>query len=304
MAVVLLGNCQIAGLARCMRVMNPSLEVRAFTFPGPASQRQLVEDCVRASEITFVQTARALAAFREFRAALAPRVIVFPRVYFAAYHPDILYVRSGDHLVETPLGHYNSKIVLAGYLQGLSVEATVALFDESVFRRLGYLEAWDASVALLRREIAESDVKLDDVPAKWTGCGAFMYSVNHPRLRVLGDVARAMLRTARLAARTSNPETYLHDELKTAVIWPIYPAIAATHGIGGDYCFKVPTTGAEPATLSHSPSTKGIRHGRFNRIPSISRHSVNGCLRSRLAATVRCHGWLRQARRVKGRSTA
>ena len=229
--------------------MSPGLEVREFLFPGPADERPQVEDCMKASEITFVQTGPALAAFRESCATLARRVVVFPSIYFAAYHPDLLYLRSADRYVETPLFHYNSKLALAGYLEGLSVDSTVALFEASVFRRVGYLDAWDTSVTFLRREIAKSDVKLDDVPARWSRGGAFMYSVNHPRLRVLADVAHAMLCSAGLRSRTSNPETYLLDWTKKGAIWPIYPVIAAALGVDGDYCFKSHSTDAEPTIL-------------------------------------------------------
>src|SRR3974390_3227033 len=103
MATVVLGNCQVSSLAPCLRVMIPGLEVREFMFPGRASERHLVERCVKASEITFVQTGPALAAFRESYAALAQRVIAFPAIYFAAYHPDLVYLRSSDRYVETPL---------------------------------------------------------------------------------------------------------------------------------------------------------------------------------------------------------
>jgi hypothetical protein len=229
--------------------MSPGLQIREFVFPGSETEYQRIEECLKASEIAFVQTGLALAGYRKSFSAIAPRVIVFPAIYFAAYHPDLLYLRSADHYVETPLLHYNSKLAFAGYLEGLSVDATVELFEESVFRRVGYLDAWDTSVRFLRREIGRSDLKLDDVPARWSKAGAFMYSVNHPRLRVLADVAHAMLRSAGLNPRTSNPETYLVDRAKSGPVWPIYPAIGAALGIEGDYCFKRRATEAEPTIL-------------------------------------------------------
>lgn len=249
MNIVLLGNCQVAGVARCLTVMNPALAVRAFVFPGPQAERDLVDEALRGCDVAFVQTARALEAFRS-AALQAPRVVVFPRIYFAALHPDIVYLTSGGALVETPLGHYNSKLTVAGYLRGLSIEQTLELFEAATFRRLGYLDAWEASSELLRGEIAASDVALEQVPERWAKAGTFMYSVNHPRLRVLADVAAAMLRTIGVDMRTSRADTYVHDELKSAVVWPVYPDVARAYGLEGDYCFKTQGAGPAAAMLS------------------------------------------------------
>jgi hypothetical protein len=248
---LILGNCQISGLAKCMRVMNPSLEIESIGMSSIEKDVDYVRDQLRRSDLVFLQT-NAKNRFAELFSDESDRVLLYPRIYFAAYHPDIVYLQSAGRLVETSLGHYNSKLVLAGYLKGLTVRETTALFNRKVFQRIGYLDAWASALSVFLRDFRQTSLTLHDAPSKWLRRGCFMYSINHPKLLVLADLARTMLLARGLEVRTSNPEEYVQDDFKAGPIWPVYPEIAAAYGIEGDYCFKTPANDSDLRILDLS----------------------------------------------------
>jgi hypothetical protein len=251
MKVSVLGNCQIAGIAKCMRVMNPHLEVETLDLASVGRDVDRVRDRMRANDVIFLLTL-ARKRYPELFSEVSDRILLFPRIFFPAYHPDIAYLYSSGNLVGTPIGDYNSKLTLAGFLKGLTPRETAKLFNRDVFRNVGYLDTWDFSLANLRREARETKLNLDDAPLKWSKSGCFMHSINHPKLHVLADLARTMLMAGGLEVRTSNPENYVQDDLKRGPIWPVYPEIAAGFGIEGDYCFKTTANDPDPKILDLS----------------------------------------------------
>jgi hypothetical protein len=70
-----------------------------------------------------------------------------------------------------------------------------------------------------------------------------MHAHNHPRLRVLLDVAKALLE--RLGENTLPVEAldYLQDTFAVSATWPVYPEIAERLGIRGSYLFKPASVG-------------------------------------------------------------
>ena len=251
MKALIFGDCQISGIIRCIRVMNPHLEIETIDIESIKTNVRHVRDRLRTCDLFFLQTS-AKNRFPELVSDNADRILLFPHVYFLAYHPDIVYLHSAENLVVTPLSHYNSKLVVAGYLKGLNARETTALFNRDVFQKIGYLDAWKNAMSVFLRDARQTRLALDEAPSKWSRTGCFMYSVNHPKLHVLADLARTMLIAAGLEIRTSNPEKYIQDDLKSGPIWPVYPEIAATYGIEGDYCFKTMEIESKPRIISLS----------------------------------------------------
>ena len=189
MKAVIVGNCQIDAIANCMRAMNSTLEIDSIGVELIEKNAADTRDRVRSSDLVFLQTV-AKNRFPEIFSDDSERVLLFPRIYFAAYHPDILYLRSAGRLVASPLGDYNSKLVLAGFINGLTARETIELFSRDVFRRIGYLDAWDSAVSVFLNEAHQASLGLDEGPLKWSRSGCFMHSLNHPKLHVLADLAR------------------------------------------------------------------------------------------------------------------
>ncbi len=65
-----------------------------------------------------------------------------------------------------------------------------------------------------------------------------MYSVNHPKLFVLADLAAGALASCGVTADPQLCEDYVPDNVKLGAVWPVYPEIAARFGLNGSYRFK------------------------------------------------------------------
>jgi hypothetical protein len=170
----------------------------------------------------------------------AGKVLYYPRIHFEAFHPDIAYVYHGTELVCTPMHHYNSKLVLLGYLRGLDIADTINLFADPIYERAGFLSLWDLSRRALLAEGETAGFPLKELFADWSRKGCFMHSINHPRLLVLAGIARDLLLRLNLPVRSARPEDYLPDNLAQSSVWPVYPEIATRLGLQGDHAFKIP----------------------------------------------------------------
>jgi hypothetical protein len=178
-----------------------------------------------------------------YLASQLPNVVHFPSIVFPAFHPDIVYVQyrgRNDELemLKSPLGDYHSSLILFGFLEGFTPAQTKRLFAEDVLRRVGFLDAWLPA----QQELLEAGEKVSMPLGKefiaWSRQGCFMHSINHPRLFVLCDLTRVMLRRTGLRFRDEDPSLFLIDDLMTSIIWPTYPPIARSLGITGSYVFK------------------------------------------------------------------
>ncbi len=65
-----------------------------------------------------------------------------------------------------------------------------------------------------------------------------MYTVNHPKIRVLFDIAKVFLES--LSIKTVSAGILPLDNLVNGPCWPVYPEIGEHYGVGGTYLFKVP----------------------------------------------------------------
>ena len=80
--------------------------------------------------------------------------------------------------------------------------------------------------------------------ARWSRRGAFMHVINHPKVFVLGDIARRLLTESGVEPQPVAVEDYLDDELARDVVWPLYPPVAELFGLTGSYLFKSKPRGA------------------------------------------------------------
>lgn len=177
------------------------------------------------------------------RIAQAARLCVpIPTIVFPAFHPDIVYICHKGGLFGSAMGDYHSALIVYGFARGFSADAIVSLFRADVFARLGYLDGWFAARDALLEMSRAHGCDLDRLFAGWMRRGCFMHTINHPKLFVLGDLARHALGQAGLPGRTAACEDYLPDPLSGS-IWPVYPEIAARIGVAGSTTFKPPLGG-------------------------------------------------------------
>lgn len=170
------------------------------------------------------------------------RFVQIPVIVFPAFHPDLVYVGdladpSGRGHVRTGLGPYNSALALYGYLSDLSVEETLRLFDGDVYAGLGYGAMWDGAAEGLLSLGRDASYDLSEDVLRWSRRGAFMHSVNHPKMFVACDLARGLLAKAGIPFSDLDLESYVPDELLRQGTWPIYPEVGERYGIPGGYVF-------------------------------------------------------------------
>lgn len=93
--------------------------------------------------------------------------------------------------MKTPVGDYRSALAFLCYSVGLNAAQTVARFNERVFARLGYFanSLWTISERNLLDSGRNTGLPVERYFRSWVRRGCFMYSVNHPKLFVLADLA-------------------------------------------------------------------------------------------------------------------
>jgi hypothetical protein len=113
------------------------------------------------------------------------------------------------------------------------------LFNSFTYARLGYFDEYRLAVGQLRRIGEFMEVDLVNCLPRWLESGCFMYSFNHPRMIVLLDLARLLLKRASVSPAVVyiDPGSVRGD--LSGVTWPVYPEIAKRLGVPGDLAFKL-----------------------------------------------------------------
>ncbi len=172
------------------------------------------------------------------------RVVRFPELYFNAFHPDQVYAWMSDgSLVEGATGPYNSAIALWAWQHGLNAQQTISLFTPEILSALGYHDRWQVSIDRLRHDFVPfPHLDYRDFVIPLQRAGAFMHTVNHPKVP-------AMAQMARLLAKQIDPsididsipiENMMVDGLFMASFsWSVYPSVANGLGIKGAFMWKL-----------------------------------------------------------------
>jgi GSCFA family/Polysaccharide biosynthesis enzyme WcbI len=239
MKIVVIANCQGEGLANCLQAMNPSLKVDFCMITEIQTGSRNILDLLNLYDLIFAQKFVSELIPMEFNS----KVLYFPSIGFAAFHPDITYLRGKkiDGEVETVTSLmviYHSAIAIFGYLHRLSVEKILEFYNPYVYARLGYFDSWNSSRDLLLKECADAEMPMASSFSKWAKRGCFMYSINHPEMYVVSDLATALLKKADIPVVNRNGWQFLPDPLRAMPVWPVYPEIAARYELSGDYAFK------------------------------------------------------------------
>jgi Polysaccharide biosynthesis enzyme WcbI len=248
---LIVGNCQIEGICKCLRALHPGGCVEVCYFVN------MLRDFENEDRLLVHMRGFDFVIFQNFdhdfvgmldtdmvRAAI-PNAMILPSFLFSAFHPDIVFATrieadggtNGDCL-QSPLGDYQSALTIYGYLRGLTVGKTVALFNQDIYDALGYTNMWAEAESFLISEWQRHGWRIEDFYMRWVRRGVFMHSSNHPKLYVLADIARMILVRAQVAFEDYAVEECLADALLTSAIWPVYPPIADAYGVQGSMIFR------------------------------------------------------------------
>jgi hypothetical protein len=171
-------------------------------------------------------------------------VISFPELYFNAFHPDQVYawMRDGS-LVESATGPYNSAIALWAWQHGLNAQQAISLFTPEVFGALGYHDRWQVSIDRLRHDfVPYPHLDYRDFIIPLQRAGAFMHTVNHPKVAAMAQMARLLAKQIDPTVDTESipVENMMVDGLFLAsVSWSVYPSVANALGIKGAFMWKL-----------------------------------------------------------------
>jgi Polysaccharide biosynthesis enzyme WcbI len=252
--MLVIGNCQAEGVAKCMAFLLEGAtcgHVPMWDLKDYLEKSKAGLDTLKKYDFVFCQPdVWGHISFAEI-ADLLPDVVRWPNLVFNAFHPDIVSIFDADneyHQFPSPLNHYHSAIGLYAFLQGLDCERTATLFNATTFAKAGYYDFWDDSVAYLRKELETYGYEFENTFAKWCRRGSFMYSVNHPKLFTLADIAAATLRRIGFSQLREGVDDYIQDDLRYGAIWPLYPALAEHFSLPGTMVFKRPTYPIQPGS--------------------------------------------------------
>jgi hypothetical protein len=240
---MVIGNCQANGLARLISYFTGG-ETCEFVPNWKVVERWGdLERCLtalRQYDCVFVQPFKhSVIGYDSLRREL-PGIVPWPLIYFTAFHPDMVTVfdkRNGKSL-GSPTGDWHSALALYGFLAGMDEPAIARLFNGKTYERLGYLDDWQPSVRSLHQEFQSIGYSLTDAIPGWVRNGPFMYGINHPKTRVLAEVARQALMKAGINIRFSDSENFVFDDLGSGPIWSVYPEVAERYSLPGSYMFK------------------------------------------------------------------
>ena len=246
MRVAVIGSCQAAGLAGWIRLLLPAATVDGWHVGTARSSPDAILHYLSATDthggvrpgydliITQIEDHEhdgqlAIATLRR----LCPIVVFLPILVFRGFHPDRLqcFQEDGTHFVLPSLGLFHPAIVAAAVRLRIPAAGVPALFNNLVFRTAGYHTVFAGARDALLASFAAHGYDLAAPFEDWMRDGAFMYTDNHPRIRVLGSLARQVLGKAKFAmAEVTTPPV---DTLEESVKWPIYPSLARALGVAG-----------------------------------------------------------------------
>ncbi len=245
-----LGNCQAEGLSEWMRAAAPGVPIEnasiAGVAPGDPGAAAAWSGMIDRSDTVFCQlTDGQLAGYNlpspGDMARAGKTFLRLPVVAFKGFQPDCTYVFTGGHAATGAMGPYHSAIAVAAFLEGLSVERALGLFNTFVYAALGYFAEFETASAVLLETAAEMGLDLSAGVRR--GGPVFMHTINHPGIAILGEVAFQALARAGIASSSNAPAP--RDALGDSFRWPVYPEIAARLDVPGSLTFQRSSAGGE-----------------------------------------------------------
>ena len=272
-SVRVLGNCQVGGLTTALKFLVPDVKFSRKLVTGERGKlkRELLKLSRRKLMIQD-SVLRIVLSDETLQELLPEEYIVYPTITFSAFHPDTQYIFCEERVIKNGLGSdWNSRILVWAYLNELTVDESLLLFDKETYKKLGYMDEWSNSTEELRRTFEDCSFDYSQWIRGVQRGGQFMYGINHPMPVALTYLARQLAeREFPSHARSlREPKDYLSH-----IVWPVYPEIGDHLGVEGSYHWRVARKHAsltEFIELCFAAWDKiKLRKQKVNFIPSIS----------------------------------
>ena len=237
MRLIISSNCITGGLAAGIKAMIPKAQVIPIALPS-------IENLEKTNELTkSLQKADVWITNDRFELADGiplKKIIRVPGFSFNAFHPDLIYAKKKS-TNELTSQHYNSRIAVWAYSRGLLPRDAAKLFNYRSYQSLGYFDAWEISVKLLKGKFEYFNYSADEFNTFFNRLkrrGLFMYSTNHPYSLVLVELAKLVAKKLGVSSNVINREIVIPDSF-TDTIWPVYPEIGNELAIEGNYFWRM-----------------------------------------------------------------
>lgn len=235
---LIITNCHYVGLAKALCLLSSDLRVDAYLATEfLKSAGTLAADLDSYQRILVNPSPRDRDPFAGLGLSSRDNVSTLPILYFDAYHPDSSDVFVNGKRLVGPAGMH-SVICLTAFQAGLDPRETEALFEESVYERLGYFDRWDLARDHLVSQFAQHGYDIRETFLRWTRTVPFMHTPAHPHIHCLRDVARLVLERFGVTPRAG--DALPPDNLADLAVWPVYPELALRLGVPGSHLFKPP----------------------------------------------------------------
>jgi hypothetical protein len=244
MRIGVLFNCQAGGLAASLQALLPRAEIISYRLPQLGGRlQQQIEAADDLASCDLVISSPVDSGFpplqRRVLESRCARFYAIPPFRFAGFHPDMTALIENNALVVGPTGPYLPRLAIACYVAGLPEDVCVDLYNRLIFSRLGYLHEFSVQSKLVRQLYAGYGIDVTPLLGEWLADGCFMHSYNHPHIRVLFSLAKALC--AKLALPVENSDASaenIEDELALHASHAVFPEIAAAIGIAPAGCFR------------------------------------------------------------------
>ncbi|WP_137178668.1 WcbI family polysaccharide biosynthesis putative acetyltransferase [Roseomonas sp. AR75] len=233
MRIGVVGNCQAAGFSACISRLRPDDEICTVSlndlkpFADFSAQMTELAGCdlvltqfIDSAEWGALRTAELQRSIR--------RLVRFPAIVFAGFHPDCVYLTdAGGSEIRGATGPYHSAIAVACFLEGISVQRALKLYNALTYGSLGYFADYDREVLRLEREFSTGGY--DARAAIQASPPVFMHTLNHPRIELLFALAeQVVVRVGLQPLKATLPP----DTLSNALRWAVHPEISRQIGKG------------------------------------------------------------------------
>ena len=252
-----ISNCQARPIADFLRVRLPdfSFEVVGVHLlrPDQIARNEsdvlgrVTKDCDLVITAPLSGSYGALATDKLERSLERGHLVIVPNIYFSGLHPDLTYLGGLGQRLQGPIGDYHSKIAVAGFLSGMSVKKTCAMYNDRTYSKLEYYTEFQSSLSELRRREESVDFKVSDIIEENILQKPCFMTVNHPTSYLFSRFVDGLVQymvSVGLVGDVYPPIDYHYrpNPLADAAIFPVFPEIADFHQLKyeGNYLFKAP----------------------------------------------------------------
>lgn len=231
---VVISNCQTYGLARAIEAVGHDIDCDGCDVWKMGERLAADPDYFRQYDFALVMPdGRGLPGFPT---DALPAHADVPAFLFGGYHPDCCYVYADGVLISDGyVGPYHSMIALAAYKEKMRPAEAVRWFNPAVYRKAGYHLMWEAQRDHLIFVFGHFGLDIGPLFRKLGRGRSFMHTIDHPKIDVLMEIARIVMRSLDRPVDDHAPPP--PDEL-AITNWPIYPEIGELLGVAGAYRFR------------------------------------------------------------------